>query len=163
MPHLSSNQSTNEMNRKLCLEEALERVGLFGLSQKLLAFVTAVARTSGNTFVYAYAFLIMPQQYECALKGSQNFATCSVEEVCQAISEGSEASQIDYRLDTTYKNYVVNWYSQMNLGCMSSTAGAQIICYFFLASIFIGLLAFIPDRIGRKKTVLGSLFLSLIA
>lgn len=148
----------------MCLEEALQKVGDFGFTQKLLAFVTAISRTSGNAFVYAYAFLIMPQKYECAQKDTPNlFTSCSIEEVCQAISEGPTSSSIEYRLDTSYKNYVVNWYAQMNLGCMSSTAGAQIVCYFFLASIVVGILSFVPDRIGRKKTVIGSLFLSLIA
>ena len=150
-------------NDRICLDDALEKVGKFGFSQRLLAFVCAISRTSGSTLVYAYAFLILPQKYECSPKNEENYASCDVEQVCQAIEEGPEKSQITYRLDTSYENYVQNWYSQMNLGCMSPTAGAQILSFFFLASICVGLFAFIPDRLGRKKTVLGALALSLLA
>ena len=148
---------------RICLDDALEKVGKFGFTQRLLTIVCAISRTSGGTLVSAYAFLILPQKYECSPKNEENYASCDVQQVCQAIEEGPENSQIKYRLDTSYEYYVQNWYSQMNLGCMSPTAGAQILSFFFFASIFVGLLAFIPDRLGRKKTVLGALALSLLA
>ena len=51
----------------------------------------------------------------------------------------------------------------MNMGCLNVTAGAQLLSGFFLAAIFVGCLSFIPDKIGRKTSVLGGMFVSLIA
>ena len=47
------------------LDSALEKIG-HGRMQRLVAYVCAVTRVSGQIFAYNFAFLILKQKYLCS-------------------------------------------------------------------------------------------------
>lgn len=69
---------------------------------------------------------------------------------------------IEYRVDTTYDNYLNNWYDDMNFMCEDKQKIDTINSVFFAGfAIGGGVLSSFPDRIGRKTSMLisGSLHL----
>ena len=56
-----SDRDTTEQllgNQNYTLDKAYEEIG-HGLTQRLMAYVNAIARTSGNFFTCSFAFLIL--------------------------------------------------------------------------------------------------------
>ena len=58
-------ESRIEETEKLNLEMALERVGGFGLFQTLVTIAMGFFRNSGVPLIFMFAFLVLPQHYEC--------------------------------------------------------------------------------------------------
>ena len=97
----------NDNGEKLNLEMALERVGGFGLFQALVTLFITLLRNAGIPLIYMFAFLVMPQEYQCYDQESGTYRSCSADEViCPALAEGSP---IDYRVDDQHAHYMVNW------------------------------------------------------
>ena len=98
-------------------------MGGFGRFQWIATVAMTAARNSGNFLYYAFAYLTLEQMFECRIDPSQPFATCSAEEVICPILKGDQASMLEYRVDTSYKYYLDNWYGlgQMDLVCANRT------------------------------------------
>ena len=58
-------QSRIDEIEKLNLEMALTRVGGFGLFQTLVTIAMGLLRNSGMPLIYMFAFIVLPQSYEC--------------------------------------------------------------------------------------------------
>ena len=54
--------------RDYTLDRAYDEIG-HGLTQKIMAYVNAIARTSGAFFTCSFAFLILEQNYLCSYDG----------------------------------------------------------------------------------------------
>ena len=61
------------------LSMAIEQVGGFGFAQKMLAFVTSIARNANGYFVYPFAYLVLQQEYLCDADGTGVFESCTKE------------------------------------------------------------------------------------
>ena len=85
-----------------------------------------------------------------------------MEDICAARETG-EPLNFTFKVDTSYEYYLNNWYVEMDLMCTSSTKISLMYTQFFIGTIFGGLLAVIPDRIGRKKSVIGGMAVSIAA
>ena len=59
------------------LYKAFEKVGEYGRAQKILTFVTCIARNANNYFYYPFAYLVLEQQFECEKGGI--WQSCSSE------------------------------------------------------------------------------------
>ena len=71
-------------------------------------------------------------------------------QICPRLKENET---IDYRIDQKYPYNLANWYSQMNMMCMSESKINLLVSIYFIMLAVGGLLFFpVPDMIGRKKT-----------
>lgn len=125
--------------------------GGFGLLQKIAITCLMVFRNSGNTFNYAFPFLLMKQLYDCRYNTTDEFMHCSTADICAA-----KASNIfvEYQIDTTDHNYFENWYDQLDLLCSPTSEVMMFSSVFFFAAGTGGiLLASLAERLGRKKTI----------
>ena len=66
-------------------------------------------------------------------------------------------------MDTSYEYYLNNWYIEMDLMCTPLTQISLMFMWYFVGTIAGISLAVIPDRIGRKKSVIGGMAVSLVA
>ena len=64
-------------------------------------------------------------------------------------------------MDTEYEYYLNNWYIEMDLMCTPKTKISLMYSMNFVGTLTSVTLAFLPDRIGRKKTVIYASALSL--
>ena len=60
----------------------------------------------------------------------------------------------EYQVDKSYEYYLNNWYVEMDLMCESPTAISFMYMQYFIGAMAGGLLSALPDRIGRKKSVI---------
>ena len=135
--------------------------------------MNSVSRNCGAFFAYCFAYLILPQKYVCSGGGGggialgdglsrEEFSQCSVEDICAARRSGAPLD-FTYKVDTSYEYYLSNWYVEMDLMCTPLTQISLMFMWFFIGTIAGGSLAVIPDRIGRKKTVIWGMTVSLAA
>ena len=151
------------------LDSVYEKIG-HGKIQRLIAYVCAVSRNSGAFFAYCFAYLILEQKFLCTdnstinSNGDHIWKECSAEYICgmrQNVGDGN--MHFSYKVDTSYEYYIKNWYTEMDLMCTSSSVIGIMYSQFFIGTVMGGCLAFLPDRVGRKKSVIGGMFVSLIA
>ena len=102
--------------------------------------------------------------YECRQGDSGPFTSCEAEtDICPVLASGID-SQLEYRVDTSYEYYLNNWYVQMDLVCTSKVLINSMISLHYIAFGVAGLLLFsMPDRLGRKPTMLINFGLHLVA
>ena len=152
---------SSQDDRVITLDTAYDRIG-HGRIQRILVFVNSIVRNSGCFFNYCFAYLILEQSYVCSpLGGEQStFAECSVETICAA-RESDEPLSFTYKVDTSYEFYLNNWYVEMDLMCTPVTKVSLMFTMLFVGTIASGFLAVIPDRIGRRKSVIGGMAVSL--
>ena len=146
------------------LDSAFEKIG-HGRMQRLVAYVCAVTRVSGQIFAYNFAFLILKQKFLCSEPGTfSGYESCSAEYICAARETAGQTGSLpfNYIVDTNYDYYLNNWYIEMDLMCQSSTKIAFMFTMYFVGNVVGGCLAFLPDRIGRKNSVIFGLIISLI-
>ena len=150
------------MGDVITLDIAYEKIG-HGRIQRILAYVNAITRNSGMFFSCCFAYLILEQKYVCAPNDDPlSFAECSVENICAA-RESGEPLSFSYKVDMNYDYYLNNWYVEMDLMCTSSTKISLMYMQYFVGTIIGGLLTTIPDRIGRRKSVIGGMAVSIAA
>ena len=100
----------------------------------------------------------------CSPIGEDNYSECSVEDVCIAReTDGDNDLSFTYKVDESYDYYINNWYIEMDLMCTPLTKISFMLTLYFVGSITGGLFAAIPDRIGRKKSVIYGMALSCLA
>ena len=68
-----------------------------------------------------------------------------------------------YKVDESYKYFMKNWYTEMDLMCVAPAAVGMMYTWYFVGTMVGGILSPFPDRIGRKKSVIAGLILSTIA
>ena len=92
---------------KYNLEIALNKVGGFGLFQCLAIFCIGFLRNAGVPLIYAFAYLVYPQKYECFDELRGEYIHCDAQEyICPALDAGES---IDYRVDEQFVHYLSNW------------------------------------------------------
>ena len=85
-----------------------------------------------------------------------------MEDICAA-RESGQPLDFTFKVDTTYEYYLNNWYVEMDLMCTPMTQISLMYMWYFVGTISGGVLAVIPDRIGRRKSVMGGMLVSLVA
>ena len=144
-------ESSHDDGSKMNLDMALNRVGGFGLFQVIVTIGIAILRNAGSGLYYLFAYLTLPQLYECRADPTLDYTTCSAaEDICPAIQQGS---MVDFRVDTSYEYYLENWQQEKGLMCMTSSQVHFAAIMYFICFGVGGLLTFpIMDKIGRRKT-----------
>lgn len=132
------------------LDMALTRVGGFGLFQIINTIGMSLMRVGGGPLLYLFAYLTMPQKYECKMEPEAPWEACDAYEViCPALEQGS---YIEYQIDKTYQYYLINWQQQMDLMCMPMSAvNKPYVLYFFCFGAGGLLTFFVIDKLGRTK------------
>lgn len=155
--HTTTNESSltnvNEQTENMNLEAALTKVGGFGLFQTIVTISMGLVRNSGSALVYLFAYMVLPQKYECKTDPNGEFKSCDAGEyICPALSDGK---LIEYRVDQSYEYFLSNWQQQMGLMCMSMAKVNFLIVIWFIMFGLGGFLTFpITDKIGRRKTTI---------
>ena len=144
-------QSRIDEIEKLNLEMALTRVGGFGLFQTLVTIAMGLLRNSGMPLIYMFAFIVLPQSYECRNGPQSVFSACSAEkDICPNLALGKF---IEYRIDESHANFMLNWQQQMDLMCVPLKKVYLIPVIYFIMFGVGGLLTFpVMDKLGRRKT-----------
>jgi hypothetical protein len=132
------------------LDQAIKEVGGFGIYQWLLVTCLIIMRNGGNYLYYGFGMLIMENDYLCRTSPDDQWAACTLAEVCSA----PEIGPFEHKIDVTSFNYVRNWLLQMDMECAPKTVvGSMIACYSVTAGIS-GLFLFsLPNKWGRIKTM----------
>jgi len=63
---------------------------------------------------YGFGFLTLDQTYLCRSTLEQEYRSCSATQICEALQAGLV---VDYIVDKTDRNYMINWIQQMGLIC----------------------------------------------
>ena len=58
------------------LDQVYDEIG-HGTTQRILAYVNSIARTSGNFFTTQFAFLILQQEYLCSSDAGLTYESCT--------------------------------------------------------------------------------------
>ena len=156
--------NSSQSDELLTLDKAYRIIG-HGRIQRILVYVNSISRNCGAFFAYCYAYLILKQMYVCSPTGestSEVYSTCLVEDICAA-RESGQPLDFTYKVDTSYEYYMNNWYVEMDLMCTPLTQISLMYMWYFVGTISGGVLAVLPDRIGRKKSVIGGMLVSLAA
>ena len=66
-------------------------------------------------------------------------------------------------MDESYKYYFNNWFTEMDLICVAKAKISVMITVYYICFAAGGVMYTLPESIGRKKSVMLSAFLSLIA
>ena len=148
------------MVAKYNLSMAYEKVGDFGRAQKMLAFVTCVARNANNYFYYPFAYLVLEQQFLCDKNGTGVYTSCSSEQICAA---RDRSLPLPYIVDESYEYFIKNWYTEMDLLCTAVPTIGLMLTTYFIGFALGGFAYTFPDRYGRKNCILFSLGLSCFA
>jgi MFS family permease len=69
---------------------------------------------------------------------------------------------MNYKVDTEYEYYINNWVVEMDLVCTPKPVISMMMTFFFIGVILNSLYAHIPDRIGRRKSVIYGTGVSLV-
>ena len=85
-----------------------------------------------------------------------------MEDICAAREAGT-ALYFTYKVDTEYEFYLNNWYIEMDLMCTPDSKISSMYSMHFIGIIVSCFLVVIPDRIGRKKSVIYGMALSITA
>ena len=67
-----------------------------------------------------------------------------------------------YKVDTSYEYYLETWYTEMDLMCTPEATVSIMLTMYFVGTLITGFLAPLPDRFGRKTSVIAGLFLSTV-
>jgi len=111
----------------------------------------SLLRMAGSPLLYMFAYLNLPQQYECRDPLEGTWSTCDIDTViCPALESGSP---IEYRVDESYYYYVDNWLELLGLQCTPiSVINLPYMFYFIFFGVGGLLTAPVIDKIGRKKS-----------
>ena len=152
------------MSEVLNLDTAFQKVGEFGRMQVLLTFVTAVFRNTGNYMYYTFAYLVLEQKFLCRDPngwGEPEFESCPVSDICEARDDPD--SELQFKVDTSYEYYFENWYTEMDLMCVPAAEISLIVTAYYVCFALGGVFCMAPEQIGRKKSVMISAAVSLVA
>ena len=125
--------------------------------------MNSIVRNSGAFYAYCFAYLILEQKYVCKPIDGDDFTQCSVEDICQAREAGEDSLSFVYKVDKDYEYYLNNWYVEMDMMCTPITKISLMFTVYFIGNIVGGVFAVIPDRIGRKRSVIGGMGVSIMA
>ena len=145
---------------KYNLQRAYKQVGEFGRAQKLIAFVTCMARNANNYYYYPFAYLVLEQRFECDMAGKGIFTPCSTEQIC---SSNTSSAAMSYRVDKSQEYFIQNWYVEMDLLCTAAPTIGLMLSVYFIGFALGGLAYSLPDRFGRKRCIFFGLSLSCFA
>lgn len=149
--HRDSNSQSINANKKYNMDLALKEAGGWGKLQSILLVCCALIRNGGMYLVYLFAYLTMEQKYLCRTTADGTYDSCSNEMICELRQNGGF---VQYKQDTSYEFYLENWYAQMDMMCMSFSEIGFIFTLYYIGFGIGGVLFPMPDRIGRRKTLL---------
>lgn len=86
---------------------------------------------------------------------------CSADNICNYRS--LDTSYASYEVDKSYQYYLENWYTEMDLMCMSSAEVGFMITAYYMGFTLGGLCFTFPDVYGRKKSLIFGLLLATIS
>ena len=105
--------------------------------------------------MYTYAMNTEPVKYTCRLNSTDSFTDCSIETVCQ--NRGLSGFEFLYKRDDP--GYFENWLERFDLMCVDKFKVNFVVSYWYIGYLFGMFFFFMPDSIGRKKTIM--IFFSL--
>ena len=148
---------------KYNLDDAYRQVGEYGRAQWLVTFVTSIARNAGTYFYYPFAYFVLKQKFLCTSDATilEEPRSCSVEDICLARS--IDPSFSDYTVDTSYKYYLDNWYTKMDLLCESPATIGFLISAYYIGYTVGGVFWAFPDRYGRKFSTIFGLVMATVS
>ena len=123
----------------------MTRAGGFGRYQFLLFGLLASLCGFGAQLQYNYAYLTNSVKYECELNGS--WEACEAEYICL------DKESVEYRPVESDINYMVNFYTQMDMVCWSSNKISFIAQNYFFGFALGFILISLPEKYGRTKTM----------
>ena len=83
---------------------------------------------------------------------------CSAETICNS----KTSDELIYKVDKSYDYYFNNWYVEMDLMCKTPMQIGFMVSVYFIGYSIGASLSFLPDTIGRKKSVVISLSISIL-
>ena len=143
------------------LDRAFAKVGEYGRAQWLLTFVNAVARNAGTYMYYPFSYLVLEQFFLCDNNKTGIEESCTASDIC--LAKETDPSFSNYRVDTSYQYYMENWYTEMDLLCMTPATISFMITAYYIGFAIGGLFFAWPDKFGRKKSLMFGLFLACIS
>ena len=109
---------------------------------------------------YCFSFITLQQYYLCATSRTTNYQQCTQEQMSD-ICLGD--TSINYKVDQSYQYYFDNWYVEMDLFCKAPVQIAMLASVYSFGYLISGFLFWVPDRLGRKRTVILSLTIAMTA
>lgn len=86
---------------------------------------------------------------------------CSAAQICAFRS--NDPTYDAFAVDKSYQYYLNNWYSEMDLMCLSAAKIGFLITAYYIGFAIGGLCFTFPDTYGRKKSLIFGLILATIS
>jgi MFS family permease len=94
---------------------------------------------------------IQPQEYKCLNEVTNEFEICEIAHIC---AEREINPDFEYVPNTAKVDYLENWYVTLDLMCESTTTYNKVASFYFLGFMVGAVTFFLPDMLGRRKTML---------
>lgn len=121
--------------------------------------VFAIIRNFGNISLYGYGLFTRELQMEYRLSHTDVFKTGSLDLICAYKKAGFQ--DLQYRPIKTQPGYFENWWLKYDLICQNQAKIKEVVGLQFLGFIFGLPMIIMPDQIGRKKSMLVALAVSI--
>lgn len=121
--------------------------------------VFAIIRNFGNISLYGYGLFTRQLQLEYRLSSSDDFKLGSTDLICTYKKAGFHS--LEYRAITTQPGYFENWWMTYDLICEDQAKIKEVVGFQFLGFIFGLPFIIMPDQIGRKKSMIVALAVSV--
>lgn len=113
----------------------------------------------GAVTIYGFALNTKPMEMECRTLPSQNFTACEVISLCKR--KGTPG--FEYRANQSQPGYYYNWWLQYDLVCEDQSDIKKTVSYQFVGFICGLPMMVMPDQMGRKKSMILALIVSIFA
>jgi hypothetical protein len=135
---------------EISLDEALKRVGGFGRFQAFSVSVMSIVRNIGSLPVYIFGINSDIPELVCRNYPSETFQVCSTEYVCSNRS----IPNFEFSPNWSKPGLVNNWVMRNDWTCLSQNTIMSTVSPYFAGFALGILLFFMPDTVGRRKSML---------
>lgn len=139
-------------------ETIFDLLGGMGRYQLVHVFLMVVFRNFGTLPIYVFALSTKELPLECKMFPKDVFIPCTLDKICQLRDIHLEG--FEYRPDKSHPGFFFNWWLEYDLVCNSQIIIKQCVSSVFLGYLLGFFLFFLPDKVGRKKAMVFSLFTS---
>ncbi|CDW81334.1 solute carrier family member 5 [Stylonychia lemnae] len=152
---------TNIKQQRVLAEHCFNKAGGFGRYQWFIWFFMILGVSSSALINQCMFLLQQPPKYECQDDFTLQWKSCNQSAFCS--SENKPREDVKYRVDYSVKESLDNWFTTLNLECLSDTE-VDLFHHCFIIGLVIGTLVFprVGDIAGRKKTYMIGLAIHIL-
>ncbi len=148
--------------KKYTIDQAFEKIGGYNRYHLFVSILLIVAFASGGSVFLSTSFLELAPAFECSdYPDFRSVFECQAQSKNESVRTFCFAKEpIYHRVNESAPTSLQNWYTQLNLACVSKSTMAFIGMSFFLGwTVSASFIPRLSDKYGRKIIFLGTMVL----